>query len=252
MQTSPLGSPSRRTSAPAYPPVALTSSANLTTESLISTLTHNERLCSLHEKHLNLRGELTLPPESIPDPMFLEAYATTGPSFPRYIVDTDNWEEMGSGQDQGPAEPGPEPPPEALRTPRGLGAHRGWPPQAEEERRAAEDEAPALGPAARLAQAVVVTGPESLPTRAQHASRGLQALNREPTNSETQGEFRARLAELKYHERGPLSTPEELAHTERVLTTVLAKRKQQADRQTAREARRREMEKALALPGSTM
>lgn len=221
-------------------------SANLTTESLISTLTHNERLCELHEKHLNLRGHLTLPPESIPDPMFLEAYATAGPSFPRYIVDLDDWEEMGSGVEQGPPEPEPDPPPEALRTPRGLGA-QGWPPQSEEERRAAEGEVPALGPAARFAQAVVTTGPQSLPTRAQRASRALQALNREPANSETQDDFRERLAELKYHERGPLSNPKDLAHAEAVLAAVLAKRRRQANAQAAREAHRREMEKALGL-----
>lgn len=289
MQASPPGSPSRRTSTPALPPgsasrrssvtaetaappleqpgspeglarrrTATNLSANLTTETLISTLTHNERLCELHEKHLNLRGQLTLPPESIPDPMFLEAYASAGPSFPRYIADIDDWDEMGSGQEQAPAEqapaaePGPEPPPEALRTPRGFGAHRGWPPQSEEERLAAEDEMPVLGPAVRLAQAVVATGPESLPTRAQRANRALRSLNREPANSETQGDFSARLAELKYHERGPLTNPEELRHAESVLATVLAKQKRQADAQAAREAHRREMEAALALPRSTI
>ena len=75
----------------------------------------------------------------------------------------------------------------------------------------------------------------------------MQALNREPANSETQDDFRERLAELKYHERGPLSNPKDLAHAEAVLAAVLAKRRRQANAQAAREAHRREMEKALGL-----
>ena len=50
---------------------------SLTSEQLITSLGHNERLCQLHERHRQLQlhhgQELELPPEAIPDPAFLSA-----------------------------------------------------------------------------------------------------------------------------------------------------------------------------------
>ena len=51
--------------------------ASLTSDQLITSLGHNERLCQLHERHRLLQlhhgQELELPPEAIPNPAFLSA-----------------------------------------------------------------------------------------------------------------------------------------------------------------------------------
>ena len=56
---------------------ASSTDASLTSEQLITSLGHNERLCQLHERHRLLQlhhgQDLELPPEAIRDPAFMSA-----------------------------------------------------------------------------------------------------------------------------------------------------------------------------------